>query len=144
MNTYLPSVWSSIGPEVFDRQIDRLFSEALQEIGMTGHDCVPPCNVWEDEQGFYVQLAVPGWEAKELTLDVNQKILTIKGERAAAEEAGHFHLHEIAGTKFFRIFTLPAFVDHEKAKAVHANGLLTISFPKREEAKARRILIEAA
>jgi HSP20 family protein len=102
-------------------------------------------NWWHGtEQGFYVQLAVPGWEAKELTLDVNEKILTIKGERAAAEEAGHFHLHEIAGTKFFRIFTLPAFVDHEKAKAVHANGLLTISFPKREEAKARRILIEAA
>jgi HSP20 family protein len=37
---------------------------------------------------------------------------------------------------------LPTFVDHEKASATHKNGILTVTFPKREEAKPRRIMIE--
>jgi HSP20 family protein len=143
MSTYMPSVWSSIRPDVFDRQIDRLFDEALREFGASAQDWVPACNVWEDENGFYVQAALPGWEPHQISLEVNNKTLTIKGERTS-EEAGQYHLHEIGGSHFTRLFTLPKFIDHEKAKAAQANGLLTISFPKREEAKARRILIEAA
>lgn len=135
-STYMPS-------EVFDRQIDRMLDEALRELGTGSQDWVPPCNVWEDENGFYVQVALPGWEPNQITLDVNNKTLTVKGERAG-EDARHYHLHEIGGSHFARYFTLPTFIEHEKAKAIHANGLLTISFPKREEAKARRILIEAA
>lgn len=74
---------------------------------------------------------------------MKEKMLTVKGQRAR-ENTRQYRLHEIADSNFMRVFTLPASVDHEKAKAVHTNGLLTISFPKREEAKARRILIEAA
>ena len=62
MSTYTPSVGSSIKPDVFDREIDRMFDEALREVRGSGQDGAPPSNVWEDDHGFYVQVAVPGWE----------------------------------------------------------------------------------
>ena len=136
MNSYM-------SPDVFERQIDRIFDEVLHGLETSSQNWVPACNVWEDENGFYVQVALPGWEPKEISLEVKEKMLTVKGERSG-EETRRYHLQEIARGNFARLFTLPASIDHEKARAVHANGLLTISFPKREEAKARRILIEAA
>lgn len=136
MSTYM-------SPDVFNRQIDRIFDEVLHGLETSGQHWVPACNVWDDENGFYVQVALPGWEPKEISLDVKEKMLTVKGERSS-EETRHYHLQEIAAGNFARLFTLPTSVDHEKARAVHSNGVLTISFPKREEAKARRILIEAA
>lgn len=126
-----------------NRQIDRLFDEALGECGTSGDHWVPACNVREDENGYYVEVALPGWEPNQVTLEMKDKMLTVRGERSG-EDAAHYHVREIPDGSFCRIFTLPVSFDHEKARAVHANGLLTISFPKREEAKARRILIEAA
>ncbi|HKY72620.1 MAG TPA: Hsp20/alpha crystallin family protein [Nitrospira sp.] len=143
MNSYIPSVWSSIGQEMFDRQIDRMFDEALREFGANTETWVPACNVREDENGFDVQVALPGWEPNQVTVEVKDKMLTVRGARSQ-EGTGTYHVHEIPGGSFCRGFALPASIDHEKARAVHANGLLHISFPKREEAKARRILIEAA
>jgi HSP20 family protein len=129
--------------DALNQQIDRLFNEALGECGTGGDHWVPASNVRENENGFYVQVALPGWEPNQITLEIKDKILTVTGQRSA-EDTGHYHVREIPEGSFCRRFTLPASIDHEKARAVHANGLLEISFPKREEAKARRILIEAA
>jgi HSP20 family protein len=134
MNTYM---------DTLNGQIDRLFDEALGECGIGGENWVPACNVREDENRFYVQVALPGWEPNQVTLEVKEKMLTITGERSG-EDMGHYHMREIPDGSFRRVFTLPPFIDHEKGRAVHANGLLHISFPKREEAKSTRILIEAA
>jgi HSP20 family protein len=142
MSSSIPTVRSSIDSHVLNRQIDRLFDEAVGECGTGGDHWVPACNVREDENAFNVEVALPGWEPSQITLEVKGKILTVSGEQPG-EGNGHYHLREIECGTFTRVFTLPASLDHEKARAVHANGLLTISFPKREEEKARRILIEA-
>lgn len=142
MSTFMPTVWSSIRPDVFDRQIDRIFDEALREYG-TGQDWVPACNAWEDANGFYVEAALPGWEPKDVSLEIDNQTLTVKGEqKGEAASPQNYHLREIFGGRFVRQFELPTFVDHDKASASHKNGLLTITFPKREEAKCRRIAIE--
>jgi HSP20 family protein len=129
--------------DALNQQVDRLLNEALGEAGTSGDHWVPACNVREDDNGFYVQVALPGWAPSEVTLEVKDNILTVTGERSP-EDTGHYLVREIPEGSFCRMFTLPASIDHDKARAVHANGLLHISFPKREEAKARRILIEAA
>jgi HSP20 family protein len=129
--------------DALNHQIDRLFNEALGECGTSGDHWVPACNVCEDENGFYVQVALPGWEPNQVTLEVKDKMLTVRGERSG-EDMGQYLMREIPDGPFSRVFSLPASLDPEKARASHANGLLNISIPKREEAKARRILIEAA
>jgi HSP20 family protein len=135
----------SIGDQAVERQIDRMLDEALRAFGTSTTPWMPACNVWDDENGFYVQVALPGWEASHVGLEVNNQILTVKGERKAEErgEGSRYYLEEFGGDRFVRMFKLPSFVDHDKASATQKNGLLTISFPKREEAKCRRIMIAA-
>jgi len=143
MTSYLPSVVSTIRTDAFDRQVDRLFNEALQAFDAANQTWVPASNAWEDDNGFYVQMALPGWEPKDIALEVNNQILTVKGERyVELKDSEKYHLREIADGGFTRIFRLPSFVEHDKATAMHKHGLLTITFPKREEAKCRRIMIE--
>lgn len=145
MNGYLPSVISSVRTDEFDRQIDQLFNEAMRAFGVSDDRWTPDCNVWEDDNGFYVQMALPGWEPKDITLEMNNEILTVKGERNAQQSEGlRYHLREIAAGRFTRAFKLPGFVDQDKASATHKHGLLTVTFPKKEEAKPRQILIEGS
>lgn len=141
MTNYVPSIMT-VRQEANEAQIDRLLEEVLQNFESSGSSWVPPCNVWEDENGFYVQAALAGWEANQIGVEVNNQILTVKGERAADSGAGRYHLQEIGPRRFARVFQLPTFVDQEKATATHKNGMLTITLPKREEAKSRQIQIE--
>ncbi len=140
MSSYVPSGMTSMRQDAFDGQIDRVLDEALRAFGQTW---MPSCNVWDDENGFYVQVALPGWEANQVALELNNQILTIRGERKEGPESGsRYHLHEIERGSFVRRFKLPSFVDQDKASATQKNGVLTVAFPKREEAKSRRILID--
>ena len=143
MSTYLPAVFSTVRTDGFDRQIDRMLDEALRTFGTAEGVWVPACNAWEDSNGFYVQMALPGWEPKDVTLEVNNQVLSVKGEKTEeSSDSRKLLMREIADGRFVRIFKLPTIVDHDKASATYKNGLLTISFPKREEAKSRRIVIE--
>lgn len=143
MSVYLPDVISAIRRDGFDHQIDRLFDEALRTFGTPERGWAPSCNVWEDDNGFYVQMALPGWEPKNVALEVNHQILSVKGSTTGEAGASrNYSVREIAHGSFIRLFKLPTIVDHEKASATFKNGLLTISFPRREEAKPRRIEIE--
>lgn len=143
MTSYLPSVISTIRTDAFDRQVDRLLNETLRAFDTGGQTWVPASNAWEDDNGFYIQMALPGWAPKDITLEVNNQILTVKGERSVElQNSERFHLHEIANEPFTRLFRLPSFVEHDQASATHKHGLLTITFPKREEAKCRRIMID--
>lgn len=143
MSSYLPGVVSAFGADAFDRQIDGLLDEALRTFGRPGSAWAPACNAWEDDDGFYVQIALPGWEPKDISLQVDNQVLTVKGERKDDVAVPQkYHLHEIADGRFTRLFSLPTFIDHDKASATHKNGMLTIAFPKREEARCRRIVIE--
>lgn len=142
MTTYVPSV-IPVRTDDFDRQVDQLFSEALRTFGMSESLWAPACNVWEDDHGFYVQMALPGWDPKDLVLEMNNQVLTIKGERnVQPSDNQRYHLREIAEGRFVRFFRLPDFIDQDKASATHKHGLLTVTFPKKEEAKPRQIAIQ--
>jgi HSP20 family protein len=143
MTNYQIALMNPIGQHPFNRSIDRLFQDAVSASESQGAPWAPPCNVWEDEQGFGVQLALPGWEPQAVTLEVTNQVLSIKGERQAASAPDRTtHVQEIADGRFMRMFKLPSFVDSQQASATQKNGILTVTFPKREEAKSRRILID--
>jgi HSP20 family protein len=101
--------------------------------------------VYEDEGRFCVQLALPGMESKAMEVHIGNRTLTVKGERKGeSPEAGRtYHIREMDWGAFSRSFTLPSHVDAGRGSASFEEGMLTIVFPKYEEAKARRILIES-
>lgn len=143
MTSYHAAVMAPIGQDSFDRQIDRLLEDAVSAFGVHGAAWAPSSNAWEDDNGFYVQMALPGWDPQDVSLEVTKHALSIKGERKEDSGSGRtFHVKEIADGRFLRLFRLPTSIDSEKASAAQKNGLLTVTFPKREEAKSRRIMIE--
>ena len=143
MTSYHAALVAPIEQDSFDRQIDRLLEDAVSAFGVSGIAWAPASDAWEDDNGFYVQVALPGWEPQDVTLEVAKHVLSIKDERKEqSDSARTVHVKEIGDGRFIRLVRLPTYIDSEKASAVQKNGLLTVTFPKREEAKSRRIMIE--
>jgi HSP20 family protein len=145
-DAYLPSV----AREPFEAQIDRIFDEAFrtldwQPAGRQVANWAPGCNVYEDENGYCAQVALPGWDGRDVEIQIEDGVLTVKGERKveSADNGRTYHSREIGWGSFTRSFALPSYVDQDKASASFSQGLLTVQLPKREEAKPRRIMIES-
>ncbi len=126
-----------------DSQIDRVLDDAIQSVNRWSQACDPACNVYEDEEGFTVQMAVPGLDFNQLEVQVENQVLRVKGERSNdGSEKRTWYARGIGMGAFSSSFRLPDYADEEKAKASYKQGLLTITFPKREQAKPRQIRIE--
>jgi HSP20 family protein len=127
-----------------DLQIDRLLDDAIQSVNEWSRPWDPAFDVFEDEQGFTVQMALPGLEANQIDVEVENDMLRINGERKHDTSEGKtWYARNTAAGMFSCSFRLPNYVDHEKSTAAYKQGLLTVTFPKRQEAKLRRINIES-
>jgi HSP20 family protein len=109
------------------------------------HSVYPPLNLWEDDNNLYVEAELPELELTDLEIFVNgDNQLSIKGERKQPErENGTWHRQERGHGSFSRAGELPQYVDSDKVTAEFKHGVLTITLPKRKEAKARRIEVKA-
>ena len=126
--------------DVFERRMRRM----LEDWGVAPAP-LPAADVYETEKELVVELDVPGYEEKELALEVTDHMLTITGEQKADKEAKekNFYLHERLEKHFERRFTLPAEADTAKIDATFRTGVLEVHIPKIEQAKARKIAIKA-
>ena len=132
----------------------RLQEEMEQRLGRAGmndprrlaHGVYPPLNLWEDDNNLYVEAELPDLELTDLEILVTgDNQLSIKGERRQLEqEKGTWHLQERGHGSFSRVGELPQYVDSDKVTAESKLGVLTITLPKRKEAKARRIEVKAS
>jgi HSP20 family protein len=131
----------------FDVQVDRLFDETFRALGGKAASWAPYCNAWESTDGFGLELALPGWDPKDVKITYEDGVLTVEGSRQGEtpESNRTYFVREMTMTSgnFTRSFTLPSYVNAEKAAASFKHGVLSIEFPKREEAKLRQITIEA-
>lgn len=129
--------------ESVESQVDRLLNDAMQAVNEWSESWDPPCNIYEDSDGFTVQMALPGIEPSQIDVQVENNVLRVKGERKnETSEQTRWYTRSIPQGVFLCSFKLPAHVDHEKSIASYKHGVLTITFPKREEAKPRRIMIK--
>jgi HSP20 family protein len=107
---------------------------------------VPSCDVYEDAQSVVLKLEVPGIPQENLSINVEGRTLTVKGERRFEneEKEENFHRIERRYGSFVRSFTLPASVDPEQVSATSKDGVLSISLAKKPEAKPRQIAVQIA
>ena len=110
------------------------------------HSVYPLLNAWEHDDNLYVEAELPELELSDLEIFVNgDNQLSIKGERKQPEgENGTWHRRERGHGKFSRMVELPQYVDSDKVTAEFKHGVLTVTLPKRKEAKARRIEVKAS
>ena len=100
----------------------------------------------EKDNQFQLQVAVAGVDPKDLQVEVTADGLLVKGETKAEkkEEKGEVHTSEFQTGSLFRSIQFPKKIDADKVKAQIKNGMLTITAPIAEEARTRKVNIQAA
>jgi HSP20 family protein len=141
----LGTVWPEMNrlQEQMERRLGRL---AMNDPRRSADSVYPPLNAWEDDNNLYVEAELPDLELGDLEIVVNgDNQLSIKGERKQPErEDGAWHRRERGHGTFSRMGELPQYVDSDKVTAEFKHGVLTITLPKRKEAKARRVEVKAS
>lgn len=104
----------------------------------------PKVDVYEDKDNLYIELEIPGVSKKNMEIKIVEgNILLIKGNKAEKEkEVEKSWRSERFYGEFKRSFKLPDYLDPEKITAKMENGILTLSMPKKEEAKPKEINID--
>jgi HSP20 family protein len=139
--------WSEL--ENLQNRLERMLSGTLPRFAAElPMEWAPAVDMKETEQEFVLTAELPGIDEKDVDVEVEQNVLTIRGEKKSEREEkqekdGHWHVVERSYGSFARSFTLPPAVDGAKIKADFDKGLLTVHLPKRKESAARRISIGA-
>jgi len=124
-------------------ELDRVFDafgRTNRGLSFPGSQGVPAVNVWEDEGNIFVEAEVPGMKMEHLNVEVLGREVRLSGSRTVEHEEGvNFHRRERAYREFIRTLPLDTDVDADNVKAVLKDGVLTITLPKAETARARRI-----
>lgn len=101
----------------------------------------PAVNIIEDEEGLVLTADLPGAAKESLNVSVEKGILTISAP-AHRNAPGTSAYQEFELANYYRQFTIPESLDHEKAHADYVNGILTLRVPKAEVAKPKRIAVQ--
>ena len=137
--------------ELTDMQsrMSRLFGEFY---GRRGEDDLlprstwwPPVDIYEnDRHELVLKAELPDMKRDDIKLVVDDNILTISGEKTCDSEMKDENCHRVERTygQFSRSFSLPNTVDTAKVNAEYKNGVLSVTLPKREEAKPKQITVK--
>lgn len=119
--------------EIFGQNIGRLFGSD----GLMDHS--PRVNIVESIDDFRVEVQAPGFDKKDLKVEMLNDTLTIRGEHTEEEqgEDKRWTRREFARSAFERSFVLPQSVQADAIKAEYVNGVLQLTIPKSEEAKPK-------
>jgi HSP20 family protein len=133
------------GATTLQEQINRVFGDV---VGRTGEESnltpwAPEVDIYETENELVVKADLPDVDPQDLDIRVENNILTIRGERKfdkKVNEDNYLRIERSYGS-FSRSFSLANSVKSEAIKADYQNGVLTLSIPKREEAKPKQIKV---
>jgi len=125
------------------RDISQLFSGFDEtDPGASMRAGFPPLTIWEDENAYYAEAEIPGVTQDDLEVLTIGSELTIRGNRKPTQgENVSYHRQERGTGEFVRVVTLPGEVDADKVEARLHNGVLTLTLPKVEAAKPRKIAV---
>ena len=130
-----------------ESQVSRIFNELFdrsQESNLTSW--APAVDIFEDEHELVVKADLPDVKPEELDIRVENNILTIRGERKfekKVDEKNYLRVERSYGS-FARSFALANTVNSEAIKADYKDGVLTLTIPKREEAKPKQIKVSVS
>ncbi len=139
------TVWPGFGRLTNLRdEIDRLFEAPLAEFARASQlmsGWTPALDLYEDKDNIFVKVELPGMKREEIEVSLHEGMLSISGERKS--ESKHKDAEVYRTERFFgrfqRTITLPAPVAGDKVKGQYKDGVLTVTLPKAEEAKPKRI-----
>ena len=129
------------------REMDRLFDRFVEPSSEEMESqWWPKVDLSETKDALVVKAEIPGVEQKDISVSLQNGVLTITGEKRHENEEKdeHYHRVERAYGSFARSLTLPIGVEAEKVNATFKDGLLTVTLPKTAAAKGTTIPVKAA
>lgn len=132
------SPWPEL--EAMERRMRRMFEDTSLAAAGT-----PNADVYETDTEWVVEVEAPGYAEKDLTVEVSDRVLCIKGERSEEQEKREksYQLRERLEASFERRFTLPTEADAEHVAATFTKGVLEVHAPKLKLEKAKTVPIAA-
>lgn len=139
----LPERWRSEDPfDVLHREINELFDGYYLGFGGLGRRMAGDAGfeLSETDEEIRVKVELPGMDEKDIAVELEENMLVVRGERQEEKETKkrNYHVSEMSYGGYYRTIPLPARIDREKAKARFKRGVLTLTLPKTEQAKADR------
>ncbi len=133
------------GATTLQEQFNHMFGNGLSRTGEESNltPWAPPVDIYETEHELVVKADLPDVSPQDLDIRVENNILTIRGERkfeSKAHEDNYLRIERAYGS-FSRSFALANSVKSDAIQADYHNGVLTLSLPKREEAKPKQIKV---
>jgi HSP20 family protein len=127
------------------REMDRLFAEWPVRAGWAAPE-YPAMNVWTSENSAIVTAELPGVNTENIDISVEDELLTLRGNREPdeLEEGMKFHRRERRYGAFARTFRLPFSIEANAVEATFKNGVLSITLPRAEAEKPKRIEVKSA
>jgi len=103
----------------------------------------PSVDIFETEGEIVVKAELPGMDRKDIQLNLENNVLSLRGERKFQKETKDDNYHRIERSYgvFSRSFSIPATVDEERIRADYKDGVLKIVLPKKDQAKPKQIKI---
>ncbi len=132
--------------DLFSNRLSRVFGNAWDGPESTGN-WIPAVNVEEAADELLLTAELPGMREEDINVDIENNILTIRGEkreaREEADEGRRYRVWERRYGSFHRAFTLPRSVEADAIRADFDGGVLSVRLPKAPEAKSHTIEIAA-
>jgi len=128
----------------YPNEMDSLFDAFFRPVRQSGiTSWLPPINISESESDYRVDVELPGVAAQDVEVELHDGKLKISGNRSSEQESSdrRYHRVEHAYGSFERVLKLGGPVEEDNVSAEFDNGVLSVTIPKSEEAKPRRIEI---
>jgi len=117
------------------------FPRGFNDEDMASGGWTPSVDIYESEDEIVLEAELPGMKREDFEVSIENNVVTLKGSRRfeKKDEGDNYHRVERSYGTFTRSFSLPRSVSAENTQADFTNGVLRVSLPKKEEAKARKI-----
>lgn len=121
---------------------DRFFNEDIFPPVASAQNLVAvPLSMWEDEDNYYVEIDAPGMTEKDIDVSIQHGDLIVSGQRRCERKGVGYDTRSYG--RFQQRISLPTAARTDKVDAKLANGVLSLTFPKGDEAKPRKISLRS-
>ncbi|MBU1053243.1 MAG: Hsp20/alpha crystallin family protein [Proteobacteria bacterium] len=129
-------------------RINRIFDDVVRskdvEDDINLYTWKPVVDIYDDEDSLVITAELPGVNKEEVSVEIKDNIVSIKGERVKDKEINkeNYYRKESSYGSFYRAFALPSAVNSDKIKATFKDGMLKVEIPKPEEDKPKQVLVK--
>ncbi len=129
----LKNSWPNLVDELFINNFPGIFNDHFVKINN------PSVNIAETKDNFRIEISAPGFEKEHFKVNLENNVLTISSEKETLKEENddNYLCKEFTSANFSKKFTLPETIKGEDITASYKNGILYVTVPKMEEAKAK-------